>query len=176
MILETKRLLLRALTPDDWADLADILQDPVAMTAYEGPFSDAEVTQWLERQLARYAQDGIGLWAVLLRETGAFVGQCGLTWQEAGGERLLEVGYLFKRRHWHHGYATEAAAGCMRYAFETLRAPRVHSIIRDTNAASIRVAQRNGMRPAGRLCKQYRGVDMPHTIYRADGPGRREAP
>lgn len=165
MVLETERLYLRSLTPEDWEDLAEILGDPLVMTAYEGPFTDEEVTDWLQRQLARYAADGIGLWAVIEKETGAFLGQCGLTWQDAGGRRVLEIGYLFKRRYWHRGYATEAAVGCKRYAFETLGAQAVYSIIRDTNVASIRVAQRNGMWPAGRIVKHYRGVDMPHILY-----------
>lgn len=164
-ILETERLTLRELTPSDQQDLAEILQDAETMVAYEGPFSDAEVTTWLEKQLARYANDGIGLWAVIRKADGAFLGQCGLTWQDTGTALVPEIGYLFKRRYWGQGYASEAAIACREYAFTSLGFPCVYSIIRDTNVASIRVAERNGMVPISHMVKHYRGIDMPHTIY-----------
>lgn len=169
LVLETPRLWLRRLTPADWPDLAEILQNPVVMVAYEGPFTDDMVTDWLQRQLNRYATDGIGLWAMIDKSTGTFLGQCGLTWQDAGAlGRVLEIGYLLKQAYWGKGYATEAVVACKAYAFETLNADAVYSIIRDTNAASIRVAERNGMLPVGTMTKHYRGVIMPHILYRAD--------
>ncbi len=165
-ILETKRLLLRELEPADFDHLCTILQDAETMTAYEHAFSDEEVGDWLERQRTRYRRDGFGLWAVELRETGAFVGQAGLTLQDAGGRTVTEIGYLFRRDCWHRGYAIETAAACKRYAFETLGCREVYSIIRDTNLASQRVAIRNGMLPVGRMIKHYYGMDMPHLLFR----------
>ena len=111
MILETERLVLRKMTQADYPALCRILQDEKTMYAYEGAFSDEEVQQWLDRQLARYAQYGFGLWLVVLKETGKAIGQCGVTMQPWDGREVLEVGYLFERAHWHHGYATEAARG-----------------------------------------------------------------
>ena len=93
------------------------------------------------------------------------IGQCGLTWQRIPGETVLEVGYLFNRAYWHCGYAAEAARACRDYAFETLRAEKVYSIIRDTNVASQNVAQRNGMTRVASFVKHYRGADMPHGVY-----------
>ena len=90
---------------------------------------------------------------------------CGLTWQEADGRTVLEVGYLFSRAYWRQGYATEAARACRDYAFDTLGAETVYSIIRDTNAASRAVALRNGMHRVGGFVKHYRGVEMPHDIF-----------
>ena len=162
----TERLILRRMTPSDIPALRRILQDPDVMYAYEGPFSDEEVQAWLDKQLARYRDDGFGLCAVVLRETGEMIGQCGLTMQDIPGKRVLEVGYLFQKAFWHQGYATEAAIACKEYAFNTLGAEEVYSIIRDTNTASQNVARRNGMMPVGDFVKHYRGVDMPHLIYR----------
>ena len=165
MILETERLLLREMKQDDLPALQGILQDEETMYAYNGAFDEAETQAWLDRQLSRYAQYGFGLWAVVLKESGGMIGQCGLTMQPWRGDEVLEVGYLFNRAFWHHGYATEAARGCMEYAFDLLGAREVCSIIRETNLPSRRVAERNGMTVRDTWVKHYRGIDMPHVRY-----------
>ncbi len=164
-ILETERLYLREMNQDDFSSLCRILQDADAMYAYEGAFSDAEVQEWLDRQIARYQKWNFGLWAVILKETDAMIGQCGLTMQPWKGTEILEIGYLFERRYWHRGYAAEAARACKHYAFEELHAKEVCSIIRDTNIASQKVAIRNGMHVVDHAVKHYKGVDMPHDRY-----------
>ena len=151
--------------PSDFDALCRIMQDEETMTAYEGAFSDEEVQAWLDRQLERYRKWGFGLWAVILKENGAMIGQCGLTMQPWKGEDVLEIGYLFERAYWHRGYATEAARACRVYAFDTLNAKEICSIIRDTNTASQNVALRNGMKKTDSWVKHYRGVDMPHDRY-----------
>lgn len=165
MILETQRLILREMTQVDLPALRRILQDEETMVAYNGAFDEAETQAWLDRQLARYAQYGFGLWAVALKQTGEMIGQCGLTMQPWHGDEVLEVGYLFNRAFWHHGYATAAARGCMEYAFDRLGAKEICSIIRDTNQPSRRVAERNGLVLRDTWVKHYRGVDMPHVRY-----------
>ena len=173
IILETSRLVLREMTWEDFPAICAILQDEETMYAYEHAFSDEEAENWVGRQLERYQTGGIGLWAVVLKETGAVIGQCGLTWQPVPEEyapsgQAMEIGYLFNRNYWHQGYALEAAAGCKTYAFEVLKEPRICSIIRDNNLASIHVAERNGLKPAGSFVKHYYGVDMPHIIFSAE--------
>ena len=164
-ILETERLFLRKLNQGDFASLCKILQDTETMYAYEGAFHDAQVQEWLDRQVSRYQKWGFGLWAVVLKETGEMIGQCGLTMQPWQGKEVLEVGYLFQRDYWYKGYATEAAKACKKYAFETLNADEVCSIIRDTNIASQKVALRNGMTAIDKGIKHYREVDMLHIRY-----------
>ena len=165
VILETKRLLLREMKGDDFGALCRIMQDEETMYAYEGAFGEQEVQDWLDRQLSRYRENGFGLWAVVLKETGEMIGQCGLTIQPWKDEKVLEIGYLFQRAFWHNGYASEAAIACKKYAFEVLKANEVCSIIRDTNIPSQKVAERNGMTKTDEWTKHYRGVDMPHFRY-----------
>lgn len=165
MILETERLYLRELEGSDYDSLCKILQDPEVMYAYEGPFSDAEVREWLERQQARYQKWGFGLWAAVRKTGDELIGQCGLTMQPWKGREVLEIGYLFQRSYWHQGYAIEAASACKEYGFRMLHASEVCSIIRDTNIPSQNVALRNGMAAADCWVKHYRGVDMPHNRY-----------
>lgn len=165
MILETKRLYLREMNQSDFPSLCEIMQDAETMYAYEGAFSDTEVQEWLDRQISRYRKWGFGLWAVILKETCEMIGQCGLTMQPWKDEEVLEIGYPFRRSYWHKGYAIEASTACKQYAFETLNAKEVCSIIRDTNTASQNVAVRNGMSVTDTWTKHYRGVDMPHYRY-----------
>lgn len=165
VILETERLLLREMNADDFGALCRIMQDEKTMYAYEGAFGEQEVRDWLDRQLSRYREFGFGLWAVVLKETGEMIGQCGLTIQPWKDEKVLEIGYLFQRKFWHNGYATEAAIACKKYAFEVLKAGEVCSIIRNTNLPSQRVAERNGMTKTDEWTKHYRGVDMPHFRF-----------
>lgn len=165
MILETERLYLRKMNQSDFKSLCKILQDEETMYAYEGAFSDAEAQEWLDKQIFRYQKWNFGLWAVIRKETGEMIGQCGLTVQQWKEEDVLEIGYLFERSYWHKGYAIEAAKACKKYAFEVLEADEVCSIIRDTNIASQNVAIRNGMIKTDTWIKHYRGVDMPHYRY-----------
>lgn len=167
MILETERLYLREMSQSDFTALCKILQDEETMYAYEGAFSDAEVQDWLDKQISRYRKFGFGLWAVVLKETDEMIGQCGLSLQPWKDREVLEIGYLFQRQYWHKGYATESASACRKYAFEVLDASEVCSIIRDNNTASQNVAIRNGMAAADSWTKHYRGVDMPHVRYLA---------
>lgn len=165
MILETDRLYLREMNQSDFKSLGKILQDEETMSAYEGAFNDIEVQQWLDKQIARYHKWNYGLWAVILKDTDEMIGQCGLTMQPWKEGEVLEIGYLFQRRYWHNGYATEAVVACKKYAFEVLNADEVCSIIRDSNIASQRVAIRNGMVKTDKWTKHYRGIDMPHYRY-----------
>lgn len=165
MSLETERLYLRELQQSDICSLNKILQDEETMYAYEGAFSDQEVQSWLDQQIDNYQRDGFGLWAVVLKSTDEMIGQCGLTRQFFAEQSVLEVGYLLQKAYWHKGYAIEAAKACKQYAFEQLSVQEVFSIIRDTNTASQKVAERNGMIYRGSFIKQFRGVEMPHYVY-----------
>lgn len=161
-------MIVRELRPSDFPDACRLLQDPQVMYAYEGPFSEQEVQNWLDKQLTRYRRDGFGLWAVVEKSTQEQIGQCGLTLQDYAGRQVPEVGYLLCKAFWHKGYATEAACACRDYAFDTLGFEAVYSIIRDTNRASQQVALRNGMKRTDSFVKYYRGVRMPHFVYKVE--------
>lgn len=165
VILETERLYLREMTRDDFCDLAEILQNPRVMYAYEHDFSDDDVQEWLNRQQARYKKYGFGLWAMILKETGKMIGQAGLTMQPYKGGEVLEIGYHLKEEFWHKGYATEAALGCKTYAFDTLQQDKVHCIIKADNTASQNVAKRIGMEKEDSFITQYYNGDMLHDLF-----------
>ena len=66
-----------------------------------------------------------------------------------------------------NGQTLPAGFACKEYAFQVLDFDDVYSIIRDSNVASQNVARRNGMSEVDILIKYYRGVEMPHIVFRA---------
>lgn len=168
IILKTKRLILREMTQNDYTDLSRMLQDISVMYAYEHAFSDEEVADWLDRQLNRYKVDGFGLWAMIEKDSGNFVGQAGLTMQQISTQQVPEIGYLLNKYYWHRGYATEAASAIREYAFNVIGYDKVYSIIRDNNYASQAVARRNGMHIVDIVIKHYYNIQMPHLIFCAE--------
>lgn len=161
MILETERLRLREFVRQDADALAAVLGDPVAMQYYPAAFDRRGVEEWVAKNIARYQCDGHGLWAMLLKDSGELIGDCGCTVQEVEGAHYIEVGYHVRRDLWGNGYATEAAQACMQYAFTKLGVDRVMSLIRPENVQSIRVAEKNGL-----TCEKiifWRGYE--HYVY-----------
>ncbi|AWB43644.1 GNAT family N-acetyltransferase [Paenibacillus sp. CAA11] len=146
IICETKRLYLREYKDDDFAALHAIFSDPEHIRFYPAAFSEEQTRKWMVRNQNRYVTDGFGLWAVCLKETGKLIGDCGLIKQRVDGQEEVEIGYHIHPAFGSMGYATEAAACCMAYAFEHLNLQRVISIIAPGNEASIRVAEKAGLR------------------------------
>ena len=81
------------------------------MTHYPAPFDEARTRRWIDWNLENYMQYGFGLWAVVLKETGEFIGDCGLTLQNIDGEMLPEIGYHIHKKYFHHSQVTILAAG-----------------------------------------------------------------
>jgi [ribosomal protein S5]-alanine N-acetyltransferase len=114
------------------------------MHFYERTKTIEEANQWVSKAEALYQEKRIGFFVCELKETGEFVGICGLLEQkDVDGKNEIEVGYLFVRDHWGKGYATEAALACMEYGFHKLGYDRIISLIDPKNTASIRVAEKN---------------------------------
>lgn len=163
-IFETARLRLRRMTRKDADPLFDIFSDPVTMQYYPKTRNREEVDQWIDWTLNNYQLYGVGLWIVENRETGDFLGQCGIVPQTVQEESEWEIGYLFLRQHWGRGYATEAAQACRDYGFRTLEATHLISLINPANTPSIAVAQRNGMHFRERVVWH----DKPIHVYTID--------
>ena len=172
LVIETERLILREFTLDDLSATREIVCDEQTMYAWNGAWSEEENREGIQKQIHGYRKDGFGRWAVALKETGKVIGICGLQWIDTNKDKVLEVGYLFNRAYWGHGYAAEAAIACKRYAFDVLDYDEVFSLVRETNLSSMNVAIRNGMLVRGRFIKHYKGEDMPHYIFSVRKDGR----
>jgi RimJ/RimL family protein N-acetyltransferase len=141
-ILETERLALRELEPEDVDALAAVLSDPVSMRYYPAPFDRDGVVAWIERARESYAKHGFGLWAVTDKRDGRFLGDCGPMLQPIDGILIPEIGYHIVPSEQGRGYATEAARVCLAWVFEHEAFDLVCSLVAPENAPSRAVASR----------------------------------
>ena len=145
MRIETERLFLREMNPDDFDALYKVLADKEIMMHYPYTFDDKKVREWIERNMKRYEDFGFGLWAVCLKETGEMIGDCGLTLQDIEGEMLPEIGYHIRADQQKKGYAREAAAAVRDWAFTNTDYPALYSYCKYTNVPSYKTAESIGM-------------------------------
>ena len=174
MRFETERLILREMVEDDFQPLFNILSHPETMRFYPQPFDEVRVRGWIARNQQRYSTDGFGLWAVVLRENGKVIGDCGITLQNIHGSILPEIGYHIHKDYCRCGYATEAAKVCMDFLFETTDYPAVYSYMKYTNAPSYGVALKNGMRFIEEYDDPVNVRTRVYGITRAEWEKRRE--
>jgi len=166
LILETKRLLLRRQVIEDLDALWELYCDP-EITKYipDAPRSRAEAREELEWHMNGHPRHPeLGLWATIHKETGLFIGRCGLLPWSIEGQQEVEVAYTLARDYWGQGLATEAARGILQYGFERLKLARLICMIDPENFASRRVAEKIGMT----LEKKLDGIDgdnYPVLIY-----------
>ncbi|MCC6574155.1 MAG: GNAT family N-acetyltransferase [Planctomycetes bacterium] len=161
-ILETERLILRELTPDDTDALFAVLGDPVALKLWPRTFTREQIALgWIPWAMTSYRCFGYGLWAVCLKSTGECIGDCGVAVQLADGRVEDEIGYHLQHKHWGKGYATEAAVACRDYALSKLGMTRLVSMIMPVNVKSRAVAERNGMK----VEKEFDKQGIPHLLY-----------
>ena len=144
-ILETKRLFLREMTMSDLDALFAVLGDKEIMQHYPYSFDEERVRSWIERNMKRYTDDGFGLWAVCLKDTGEMIGDCGLTLQNIDGTMLPEIGYHIRKDQQRKGYAKEAAMAVRDWAFQNTEYPALYSYCKYTNVGSFKTAESIGM-------------------------------
>jgi RimJ/RimL family protein N-acetyltransferase len=142
--LETARLLLREWRDDDLDAFAAMSADPEVMRYLGGVLDRGDSWRRIALHAGHWALRGYGNWAVERKADGVLIGRVGL-WNPEGWLGL-EIGWKLARDAWGHGYATEAASAAIDWAWTTLRTPRLISVIDPRNVASVRVAERLGLR------------------------------
>ncbi len=160
-ILETKRLLLRKFVPDDAKVLAPIIET-ITLEQY-AHLSLLEYAQgFIEHSIIpSYEKNGFGLWAIIDKDTGNLIGYCGLHKVEVSGKEKIELAYRIAKDFRSQGLATEAAKAVRDYGFEVLKIPEIVSCIEPSNSASIKVAEKVGMKYVhdgemfGKSCRVY---------------------
>ncbi len=144
-LIETERLRLRAMTADDLDELIRLQEDP-QVSRFMGRPSREWLEGWLRSSQAEWAERGHGRLAIVVRESGEFLGRTGLKYWPQFEE--TEIGWALHPEARGRGYATEAARAVLRWGFERFpELPLITAMIQPENAASIAVAERLGMAP-----------------------------
>ena len=145
-ILETERLLLRVQQAGDFERYAEMLAHPSSLHI-GGPLLRHEAWRRFLQMPGAWMVQGYAMFSVVEKSSGRWMGQAG-PWCPDGWPGT-EVGYSFHMDARGKGYATEACAAAMDYAFDTLGWDEVIHSISPENTASQTVAQRLGSRNRG---------------------------
>ncbi|HEX3175532.1 MAG TPA: GNAT family N-acetyltransferase [Methylomirabilota bacterium] len=166
-MMQTRRLRLRRLRPGDEADLITLDSDPEVMRWVGSPAGVKSPQETAERARQRIGTDHgpMGFWALETRADDRFCGLGALIRMPDGAD--VELAYRLHRRAWGQGYATEAGAALLDYAFATLALPRVVAVTYPDNRGSQRVLDKLGFTRHGII--DYRGVSVVHFVLRAPG-------
>jgi RimJ/RimL family protein N-acetyltransferase len=166
--LTTERLLLRGWTDDDLEPYAALNDDPAVMEHFPGHLTREQSDAGAQRIRAALEEQGWGLWAVEVRESGQFVGFTGLQVPrfDAPFMPAVEIGWRLARPAWGHGYATEAARAALDHAFGPLGLEEVVAMVVPGNVRSQGVMRKLGMR-------YDEGADFDHPLIEEGSPVRR---
>ena len=148
VILETSRLILRHQVPDDLDSLYALYTDPeVIRYIPDAPRSLEETRRELEwHQNGHPRHPELGLWAAIHKQSGCFIGRCGLLPWTIEQREEVEVAYLFAKVYWGQGLGSEVAQALVAYGFGVLGLSRLVSLVSPENHASMKVASKAGMR------------------------------
>ena len=149
--LETERLLLRKMRPDDAEAMFAYASNPevTRYVLWETHGSIKESEDFLRFANEGYERGDFGGWGVVLKTSGAFVGTCGL--EAAPEHSRAELGYVLAREHWGRGLMPEVVRRVIRFCFERMDLNRVEARCIAENTASARVMEKAGMSYEGTL-------------------------
>ena len=145
-MIETERLILRPFEESDFEDLKSVWGDSETMLFYAEIHSEEKMKEIISEQIHTFQKYGYGLFVVLEKYDGSFIGDCGITIQDIDRVNEYEIGYRIKKEHWGVGYAPEAARAVKKYGFETLHLKKLCSYMESAHKQSRRVAEKIGMK------------------------------
>jgi [ribosomal protein S5]-alanine N-acetyltransferase len=144
-VIETKRLLIRKFSPNDYRDLFDYLSLPEIYHYEPGrPVSLEEA-----RDLCAQRAQGADFLAVELRQAGKMIGHLYFHPVEPLKRMTWELGYIFNPAYHRKGYGSEAAAALVRHSFERPTVHRVMARCDPRNTASWKLLEKIGFRREG---------------------------
>lgn len=163
--LHSERLILRAWRDEDIAPFARMNADPVVMEFFPAPLNAAETVAMVARIRAGFAANAMGLWALELKESGAFIGYAGL-WPITFEAPIagVEAGWRLAREYWGQGLATEAARAAIADGFARLDLPEIVAFTVPQNTRSVAVMQRLGMRRDAARDFDYPHLPVGHSL------------
>jgi RimJ/RimL family protein N-acetyltransferase len=165
LVIETLRLTLRPWMEADVPEFVRVTNTPTVMEFLGGVRETEEFYAGFLRAQACQAQNGFCFWIVERRNDKALLGFCGLKIGNVGpvtGE--IEIGWRLRADAWGQGYAREAAAASLDWAWRNLSCPRVVAITAATNARSWRLMERLGMQRLWELDFEHPDLPPGHAL------------
>jgi len=149
--LETKRLVLREMQPDDAEALFRVLSDEVVMRYYDRvPFAHIEESYHaIERHRHRFEQQEAIRWGITLKGENVVIGNCGFSWDIPN--YVARLAYVLARAYWRQGIMTEALQALLRFGFDTKNLNRIEAEVAVDNIASARTLEKLGFQEEGIL-------------------------
>ncbi len=151
--LETGRLILREMTPDDVEFYFRHFNNKkvVEGSCFPGPKTLEAAKEELEVYCIRPFKEDKGIrWGIIRKGTTALIGTCGIyDWNKT--VRRAEIGYDLEPAHWGEGIMTEALRAVLRYGFDEMGLNRIQAIIDSENVKSIKLVERLGFKKEGVL-------------------------
>ena len=147
-VIRTERLLLRTWRDNDAAPFHALNQDPRVFEFLPGPMSMEQVERFMQVHNAMQSETGMCYLALVVADGGELAGFVGLKRHQDGLQfaPCTDIGWRLGAAHWGKGYATEAAAACLRHGFKALGLDEIVAFTVPDNLRSPQVMERLGMR------------------------------
>jgi len=149
--IETERLVLRPLELSDAEDMFAMDKNPnVHIYLWQKPYQTIdESIKNIEYIHKQYAENNIGRFATILKETGEFIGWTGIKFindhVENGNTNFYDYGYRLNEKFWNKGYASEATKAWLDHAFNVMKIEKMNAYTHSENGASNHILEKHGM-------------------------------
>lgn len=143
-VIITPRLVIREITENDFQALYRICSDPEIMKFVgDGkPLTEEQTQRWIAVTLTNYDTKGFGMYVIIEKRTGVFVGYAGLVFSaDVNNNELI---YALDKVYWGRGLATEIAYHMVEFGFNVLQLTRIYASIDPENKASQKILAKIG--------------------------------
>jgi len=155
IFIETERLILREIIPEDVEAFFAMDSNP-EVVKYVGikPLTDiSQSAAVIESIRNQYTENGIGRWAVILKENGKLIGWSGLKLIKEinNHQNIHDLGYRLTPEYWGKGYATETSKAVLNYGFNEMKLDTIFAYADIKNQASNHVLRKLGFEEKGKF-------------------------
>jgi RimJ/RimL family protein N-acetyltransferase len=137
------RLGYRPIRKDDLNDLLKLESDPRVRAFLPTKTVDApQLEAKIEKEVKFHHEKKFGIFIAIELRTDEIVGRCGFTEMPTGE---IEAGYVFFKKFWGQGLASEALSALLEWAEKNIDTDKITALAPISHVASHRVMEKSGM-------------------------------
>ena len=155
--METKRLIINEYNLNDFNDVYQMVSDKETMKHYPSVYNEKGAKRWIEWNLNNYQKYHFGWYALRIKETKQYIGDCGITMQKIKDQFLPELGYHIYKTYQNQGYAYEASQKILNDFFQRFDYNEIYSYMTVDNIASYKLAEKLGFKRINEYIDDYYG-------------------